>query len=441
MPTTNDMIEKLHDDRLRAVEALRGLVAEVESRKDHTWSTEDKLQEQLMNAEIDSLGDRIESLIGLERQNAETDRQREQFEKVVRPNGMEKDPNSIDDKLSQFMRSALPDSEVWAPKAIEFSIPQKVKDYVRAKRQGQPMEQFDLGEGVPNATTAGGYTVPTGFLATLYEHLIEFGAIRQTNAQILTTSSGEALLVPKTTSHGAAALVAEGGTLAESDPAFGQVTLNAYKYGQLIEISQELVADSAVDITGYLARAAGIAIGTATGAAYVTGTGSSQPQGIANAPTAGVTGGAGTGLTVSGNALIDLYHSVVSGYRRNSYWVMNDLTAAYVRKIRDDTGGAGLGNFLWQPGMQAGQPDLLFGRPVVTDPNVAVQAINAYSIAFGDFSQYFTIRDVSGVRFERSDDFRFNADLIAFRCILRTDSKQIINGAAGAVKWYRNGAS
>jgi hypothetical protein len=45
------------------------------------------------------------------------------------------------------------------------------------------------------------------------------------------------------------------------------------------------------------------------------------------------------------------------------------------------------------------------------------------------------------VRFERSDDFRFNADLIAFRCILRTDSKQIINGAAGAVKWYRNGAS
>jgi HK97 family phage major capsid protein len=440
MPTTNDMIEKLHDQRLTAVEALRGLVVEVEARKDHAWTTEDKLQEQLMNAEIDSLGDRIESLIGLEKQNAETDKQREAFERVVRPDGVGKDPNSVDDRLTQFMRSALPDSDTWGPKAIEFAIPQKTKDYVRAKATGS-LESFDLGVGVPNATTAGGYTVPTGFLATLYEHLIEFAAIRQTNAQILTTSSGENLLVPKTTSHGAAALVLEGGTLAESDPAFGQVTLNAYKYGQLIEISTELVSDSAVDIVGYLARAAGIAIGTATGTAYVTGTGSSQPQGIANAPTAGVTGGAGTGLTVSGNALIDLYHSVVTGYRRNSYWVMNDLTAAYVRKIRDDTGGAGLGNFLWQPGMQAGQPDLLFGRPVVTDPNVAVQAVNAYSIAFGDFSQYFTIRDVAGVRFERSDDFRFNADLIAFRCILRTDSKQVVNGSAGAVKWYRNGAS
>jgi HK97 family phage major capsid protein len=437
MAKTSELIEKLHDDRLRAVEALHGLVSEVESRKNREWTAEDKLSEQLMNSEIDSLSDRINALLNLEKMNAESDKQREQFEKIVRPDAIEGDPNSDDARMAAFMRAAAPDSDVWAPKAIEFKFDAKMKAAVRHKKY----EQFDLGEGVPNATTAGGYTVPTGFLATLYEHLIEFGAIRQTNAQILTTSSGEALLVPKTTSHGAAALVLEGGTLAESDPAFGQVTLNAYKYGQLIEISQELVTDSAVDITGYLGRAAGIALGTATGAAYVTGTGAAQPQGIANAPTAGVTGGAGTGLTVSGNSLIDLFHSLISGYRRNAYWVMNDLTAAYVRKIRDDTGGAGLGNFLWQPGMQAGMPDLLFNRPVVTDPNMAVQAINAYSIAFGDFSQFFTIRDVSGVRFERSDDFRFNADLIAFRCILRTDSKQIVNGANGAVKFYRNGAS
>lgn len=440
MAATSDMIEKLHEKRLRAVEELRAVVAEVESRKDQTWSTEDKLKEQLLNAEIDSLGGRIDSLLQLEKQNAETDKQREQFEKIVRPDAVAGNPNSDDERMAAFMRASHPDSEQWAPKGIEFKFDQRMKNAVRARKFGG-YEQYDLGEGVPNATTAGGYTVPTGFLATLYEHLIEFGAVRQTNAQILTTTSGEALLVPKTTTHGAAALVLEGGTLAESDPAFGQVTLNAYKYGQLIEISSELVADSAVDITGYLGRAAGIAIGTATGTAYVTGTGSSQPQGIANAPTAGVTGGAGTGLTVSGNSLIDLYHSLISGYRRNAFWVMNDLTAAYVRKIRDDTGGAGLGNFLWQPGMQAGQPDLLFNRPVVTDPNMAVQAINAYSIAFGDFSQFFTIRDVSGVRFERSDDFRFNADLIAFRCILRTDSKQIVNGANGAVKFYRNGAS
>ena len=51
------------------------------------------------------------------------------------------------------------------------------------------------------------------------------------------------------------------------------------------------------------------------------------------------------------------------------------------------------------------------------------------------------IRDVQGVRFERSDDFRFANDLVTFRVLLRTDSKQILNGASGAVKFYRNSAT
>lgn len=141
------------------------------------------------------------------------------------------------------------------------------------------------------------------------------------------------------------------------------------------------------------------------------------------------------------NDLVDLYHSVISGYRANAYWMMNDLSAAIIRKLRDDTGGSGLGNFLWQPGLQAGAPDTIFNRPVVTDHNVAVMAANALSIAFGDFSAYFAIRDVNAVRFERSDDFAFANDLVTFRALFRTDSKQLINGASGAVKFYKNSAT
>jgi HK97 family phage major capsid protein len=120
---------------------------------------------------------------------------------------------------------------------------------------------------------------------------------------------------------------------------------------------------------------------------------------------------------------------------------MADTSAAVIRKIRDGTGGSGLGNFLWQPGLVAGAPDTILGRPVVTDPNMPVMAANAYSIAFGDFSEFFTIRDVNAVRFERSDDFAFSSDLVTFRATLRTDSKQVVNGANGALKFYRNSAT
>jgi len=104
----------------------------------------------------------------------------------------------------------------------------------------------------------------------------------------------------------------------------------------------------------------------------------------------------------------------------------------------DSSGGAGIGNYLWQPGLVKGAPDTLLGRPVLTDPTIAAMAANADSIAFGDFSEYYAIRDVSGVRFERSDDFRFANDLVAFRALIRTDGKPLDLTAA---KCYTNSAT
>jgi HK97 family phage major capsid protein len=432
--TTNELIQRLHEEKLNLVEQLRGLVADVEAGGG-TWAGEDELKSQAINTEIDTRTKRISYLLELQKTNHEMDEQRAQFEKIVRPDGIAGEANSDDERMRAFVKAAAPDSDTWAPKAIEFKIPQAVKDREHARRMG--VEYRDLSK---LSAAAGADVVPVGFVAKLYEHLVEMGAVRQTGATILTTSSGEDLKVPKTTGHGTATLVAEAGALLENDPAFAQITLNAYKYGQLIEVSNELVADSAIDLLGYIARAAGIAVGTATGTAYVTGTGTAQPQGVANAPTAGKTGATGQTLTVLGEDLIDLYHSVISGYRTRGVWLMNDLSAAIVRKLREGS-GATAGNFLWQPGLQAGQPDMLLGKPVVTDPNMAAMAANAYSIAFGDFSMYYTIRDVDSVRFERSDDFRFGNDLVAFRIILRTDGKQVVNGASGAVKFYRNSAT
>ena len=436
MGTTNELIQRLHEEKLNLVEQFRGLVAEVEAAGG-TWSGEDELKSQAVNTEIDTRTKRIGYLIELQKTNAELDDQRAQFEKIVRPEGVQGDsPNSDDARLRAFIAAAAPNSETWAPRQIEFKITPEVKRMVHARFAGE-YEYRDL---TKLTAGAGGDLVPTGFVPTLYQHLVEAAAVRQTGPSIFTTSNGENLPIPKTTTHGAAALVAEGAAIAESDAAFAQVILNAYKYGQLIQLSTELVTDSAVDIVGYVAESAGRNVGLAQGTHFVTGTGTAQPQGVANAPTAGKTGATGQTLTVLGEDLIDLYHSIVSGYRTRGVWLMNDLSAAIVRKLREGT-GATAGNFLWQPGLQASMPDLLLGRPVVTDPNMAVMAANAYSIAFGDFGQYYAIRDVNSVRFERSDDFAFANDLVTFRVLIRSDGKQVVNGATGAVKFYRNSAT
>jgi HK97 family phage major capsid protein len=421
MASTRELVQELYDKRRNLIEQERELFAQMEARADGP-TAEDNQKREKLSEDIGGLKGRIDMLLSMEEQNKDTDAQRERFERLIKPDGsvgsVEKE---TEDRIRTFMRAGLPNAEVWAPRAITFNL-----------------ESHDL---VAGTAGDGAELVPVGFVRRLYEHMVEMAAIRQTNAQVIQTASGENLLVPKTTTHGAAAAVAEAGALGESDPQFGQVTLVAWKFGQLIQVSTELIEDTAVDLLGYLARAAGRNIGLATGVQYINGDGTTEPQGITISPTAGKTGIVDATPEVRADDLIDLYHSIISGYRANSYWFMNDLTAAAIRKIRDDTGGAGLGNYVWQPGLRAGTPDTIFNRPVVLDPNMATIAANAYTIAFGDFSEFYTIRDVRQVRFERSDDYAFANDLVTFRAVFRTDGKQVVNGADGAVKFFRHGAA
>jgi HK97 family phage major capsid protein len=432
-----EVIQRLHEKRLNIRSQQTELMASIEGDLDNDGGGEAKAKWEEMDKEFADLGEAIDRYLTLQENEKDLDEQRQRFEKVVRdPRVVETSEQAWAEKARNWLRAGLPDAEVWAPRTLEIPIGSLA---ARPDRDGR------IGEHVLTKGTAtdGAELIPTGFVRTLQEHLIENNGVRRTNAQVFTTTSGENLLVPATTSHGAAALVAEGGTFAASDAQFKQVTMNAYKYGQLEQVSTELVQDSAVDLLDYLARAAGIAIGSVTETAFTTGTGSAQPEGFTLAGTAGVTGAAPAASTVpSADNLIDLYHSIVTGYRARAYWVMNDLQAARIRKLRDDSGGAGLGNFIWQPGLSAGQPDTIFGRPVVTCPAMAsALAVNALLIAFGDFSAYYGIRDVNTVIFDRSDDFAFNTGLITFRSSVRTDGKQLINGAAGAVKFWKGNAA
>lgn len=283
------------------------------------------------------------------------------------------------------------------------------------------------------SATAGGNTVPTTFYDQLVEHLVDTTSVLQAGATVLNTSSGEVIEVPVTTSHGAAAAVAEAGALAGTDPAFAKRTLGAFKFGQLITVSRELVDDTAVDLVGYIARAAGRNIGLALGAKLATGAGTTEPWGVITRATTGVTGGAGVTGAFTADNLIDLMFSVVSPYRVNGSWLVKDSTLGGIRKLKD-----GAGRYLFDPAATMGQPDTLLGRPIYTDAYMAAVALSAKSVAFGDLSTYF-VRIAGGVRFERSDDYAFGNDQIAFRAIVRADGE--LADQTGSVKLFVGNAA
>jgi len=408
----SEIVKRLRDRRANVWEQAKEL-ADRAAEENRAFTAEEQGTWDGLNGELDALDKRIKSALEVEERAKAAD---EAFERVA---GKPAEPGvqqrqHTDEELRAFLRGE-------GPRAYEV------------KPTG-PVNFRDLSK---LSASAGANTVPTSFYDRLVAHLIETSAIMQSGATILNTASGESIQVPKTTSHSSAAIVTEAGSISESDPAFGQVTLGAYKYGTMIQVSRELLTDTGVDLEGYLAMQAGRALGNAFGAHAVTGTGSSQPRGVVTDATLGKTGAASAtpagGFTA--DDLIDLFYSVIAPYRMSTAcrWLMKDATAGEVRKLKDENG-----QYLWQPSLVAGAPDTILGKPVLTDPNVPAVANSAKSVLFGDFSQYF-VRLAGGIRFERSDDYAFGSDLVSFRALMRADSALV--DLTGAVKYFIGNAS
>lgn len=280
---------------------------------------------------------------------------------------------------------------------------QAYEKWVRSGLQGLDADQRGLLEQNFRALQtdtggAGGYTVPEAFWAKVTETMKYFGGVRQV-AEIITTTAGNPLPWPTNDdTSNTGEILEEGSAVTEQDATFGQKTLGAYTASsKMIRVSNLLLQDTGVDIEGFLARRVGTRIGRIQNTRLTTGTGSSQPQGLITGATTGKTTASATAITYE--ELIDLVHSVDAAYRAggNCRFMFHDLILAYCRKIKDDSGGAGVGRPIWEPSVQAGVPDLLLGHPYVVNNDMdSTVAATKKSIAFGDFNAGYAVRTVAG---------------------------------------------
>ena len=271
-----------------------------------------------------------------------------------------------------------------------------------------------LSEGQP---TEGGYLVPEEFERQIVMGLDEANVVRGL-AKVITTSAERK--IPVAATHSTAAWTAENGAYTPSDPSFDQKTIDAYKLTDLVKVSIELLQDSMFDLESYIAAEFARAFGIAEEQAFCVGTGSGQPTGIftANGGEVGVTAAANNAVTA--DELINLVYSLKSPYRRNAKWLMNEATISAIRKLKD-----GNGVFMWQPSLQAGEPDRLLGHELYTSPYVPTMDSDALTIAFGDFKNYW-IADRSGRTVQRLNELYSTNGQVGFVATERVDGKVIL---------------
>lgn len=412
----SEVTKRLRDRRLQVWEECKAL-ADNAAAENRAFSAEEQGKWEVMNEEMDTLDKRIKSALDAEKRAKEAD---DLFNQITSRESQQKAKEPETRKLNQEFRAFLR-GDPGAPRHLDVTRPE-----VSTINWNQgPVNYRTLST---SGATVGGDLIPTDFYDQLIAHLIEVSGVLQAGPTVLNTAGGETLQVPKTTSHSVAASAAQGAGLPTSDPAFGLATLSAYKYGILLQVARELLDDSGVDLIGYLAMQAGRALGNKFGSDLVTGSGSGQPSGILNGAASGVTGVPTSGATYAN--LVNLEYSVIAPYRqsRSCYWMAADKTIGNFRLITD-----GQGRPIWEPSMVLGSPDLLLGKPLVADPYMpALGATGNKVVLFGDFSQFF-VRLVGPVRFERSDDYLFGSDLVAFRALIRGDG--VLVDQTGAVKY------
>jgi HK97 family phage major capsid protein len=279
--------------------------------------------------------------------------------------------------------------------------------------------------------TSGSGVVPYDFYAQVFSFLQNSNPLFTTST-IINTSGGNTIQIPKVTSAGTYAQTAAGSAITEANPTLSNLNLGAWKYGALVSLSNEIIADAGVNLLDLVARIAGKQIAYDAGSALTTGTGTTQPTGIVTAAGSGVTGTATTGAPTYEN-LVDLAYSV-AGDNRAAYGFMASTTAlAAIRKIKD-----GAGNYVFTPSISVDGRDFLLGNAIYENASMAAVAATAASksIVYGKLDD-FIVRQAGGIQVATSTDYAFNQDVTTFRVTWRGDSGL----GAASVNYFRGGTA
>jgi len=343
-------------------------------------------------------------------------------------NRMDKEIDEYTKEIARLERIEARDAEL--AKAVSSPITEKPSGAVREKTgrasdaykedfacilRGKPVLHNVLST---SPDVDGGYLVPEEFENQIVTGLEETNVIRSI-AKVITTSAERK--IPIAATHSIAQWTLENAAYTESNPTFDQKTVDSFKLTDLVKVSVELLQDSYFDLEAYIVQEFARAFGAAEEEAFCIGTGTGQPTGIFNATNGGhvgVTAGSATAITLDN--LLDLIYALKAPYRKNAKFFMKDTTVSAIRKLKDNNGA-----YLWQPSVQANQPDKLLGYDLYTSPYAPEPAAGALPIAFGDFHNYW-IADRTGRTVQKLIELYAGNGQVGFIATERVDGKVIL---------------
>lgn len=243
----------------------------------------------------------------------------------------------------------------------------------------------------------GGYLVTPDTTGRIVTRIFESSPMRQAGASVqsITTDALEGL-VDIDEADGEWTAETQLTTNAKT-PQLGKWRIPTHEQSTRPKITTKLIEDASFDPEAWLSRKVAEKFTRMENTAFINGNGVARPRGILTYAH-GTTHGkieqinSGSASAVTGDGLLNLIYGMKEGYRASARFAMARLTVAAVRKLKDNDG-----QYLWQPGLQAGQPSSLLGYAITEFADLPAVAANALAIVFADFGTAYQIVDRTGV--------------------------------------------
>ena len=292
-----------------------------------------------------------------------------------------------------------------------------------------------LGDAPHNVANKGQMNVPLTIEGAI-RNAIDFNSDVLGLANVIRTN-GTHRIVLDASPASEARLVKEGASISSIDSEFVKVELGAYKYGEIVKFTREVVEDVNFNIVAHAGQRLGMAFAKAFEKAIITGTGNGQPQGLLSATpdnndmqkaSQQVTAKKGA---ISANDVVASYYNLPHECRQNAVFVCHPDTVKALAMLQDANGRQ-----LLTDGLEPGVRTLMGCRVVECAYMPKLGTASAKIGMFVDVKRALTVGVRSDVQVRQLHELYAVTDMVALVATARMDAKVV---QAGAISYIVSG--
>ena len=285
--------------------------------------------------------------------------------------------------------------------------------------RGQSVEErADLTVGT-DAT--GGFLVPETFRSELLEVTADEALVRPRATVIPAGNPPDGVIrLPYLDQSGtkgvysgvAVTWIDEGAEKPDTNPTFGEITLEPHEVAATTTLTDKLLRNAPV-AEAAVRRLLRAAIFAAEDVAFISGDGTGKPTGFVGHGS-NIEVARATADTVTYADLVEMYSRMLFG--GSPVWAVTQRALPVLMSIEDTEG-----HLIWQPSMSAAVPATIFGFPVVISNRMpALGALG--DVAFVDFD-YYVIKDGSPLVVAASEHVKFTSNKTVIKAFWMVDGK------------------